>query len=180
MNQPNHLIQKMQQGDEKAFADIYQMYSGAIQGVIYAILRDRELTEEVVQDVFVKVWNNCSSYTVGKGRFYTWLLNIARNAAIDRTRSKDFKNSNKNLATENFVDILSGHDNLSKKMDALGIRKFVEALKPICIQIIDLLYFKGFTQVEAAKEMNSPLGTLKTRARNCINELRNKVKDDTV
>ncbi|GAB5399819.1 MAG: sigma-70 family RNA polymerase sigma factor [Aureisphaera sp.] len=173
MTQPDSLIEEMQRGSEKAFSSIYEMYSGAIHGVIYVILKDKELTEETLQDVFIKVWNNSKSYTIGKGRFYTWLLNIARNAAIDRTRSKDFKNSNKNLNTENFVDIVAGHDNLSKKMDALGLRTFVESLKPICIQIIDLLYFRGFTQAEAAKELDSPLGTVKTRARNCINELRN-------
>ncbi|MDC8003569.1 sigma-70 family RNA polymerase sigma factor [Aureisphaera galaxeae] len=180
MTQPNHLIEAMQQGNEKAFSSIYQMYSGAIQGVIYTILKDTDLTQEVLQDVFVKVWNNSQSYTIGKGRFYTWLLNIARNAAIDKTRSKDYKNHSKNLSTENFVDILSGHDNLSRRMDALGIKKFVEALKPICVQIIDLLYFKGFTQSEAAKELNSPLGTIKTRARNCISELRSQVLENTV
>ena len=118
MDQPNHLIEAMQQGNEKAFSTIYQMYSGAIHGVIYTILKDRDLSEEVLQDVFVKVWNNCQSYTIGKGRFYTWLLNIARNAAIDKTRSKDFKNSNKNLSTDNFVDILAGHDNLSRDLIA--------------------------------------------------------------
>ncbi|MBX2828332.1 MAG: sigma-70 family RNA polymerase sigma factor [Flavobacteriaceae bacterium] len=180
MNQPDHLIEAMQQGNEKAFSSIYQMYSGAINGVIYTILKDRNLTEEVLQDVFVKVWNNSQSYTIGKGRFYTWLLNIARNAAIDKTRSKDFKNSGKNLTTDNFVDILAGHDNLSRRMDALGIKKFVEALKPICVKIIDLLYFKGFTQAEAAEELDSPLGTIKTRARNCIGELRTAILEEKI
>ena len=175
MTQPDHLIKEIQHGNEKAFSSIYEMYSGAIHGVIFAILKDQSLTEEVLQDVFIKVWNNSQSYTLGKGRFYTWLLNIARNTAIDRLRSKDYKNASKNLTTENFVDIISGHDNLSGKMDAIGIKKFVEALKPICIQIIDLLYFKGFTQAETAKELDSPLGTIKTRARNCMNELRNLV-----
>ncbi|NND63845.1 MAG: sigma-70 family RNA polymerase sigma factor [Flavobacteriaceae bacterium] len=172
MNQPDELIIKMQQGSESAFASIYQLYSKAIHGVIIPVVRDQEIAEEILQDVFVKVWNNANSYNINKGRFYTWLLNIARNAAIDKTRSKAFKNSQKNLTTDNFVHILEGPDNLSGKLDAIGLQRFIDNLKPICIQLIDLLYFKGFTQAETAKELDSPLGTIKTRARNCINELR--------
>ena len=172
MNQPDAIILEMQNGNHDAFSKIYGMYSKAIYGVVIAIVRDNSLAEEVLQDVFIKVWNNSGSYTLQKGRFYTWLLNIARNAAIDTTRSKAFKNSSKNLTTENFVDILAGHDDLSLKTDSIGIKKYVEALKPLCIQIIELLYFKGYTQAETAKTLETPLGTIKTRARACINELR--------
>ncbi len=172
MNQPDLIILEMQKGDHHAFSKIYEMYSKAIYGVIIPIVRDSDLAEEVLQDVFVKVWNNSASYTPQKGRFYTWLLNIARNAAIDTTRSKAFKNATKNLTTENFVDILAGHDDLSERTNSIGIRKFVDALKPMCIQIIDLLYFKGYTQAETAETLAIPLGTIKTRARACIKELR--------
>ena len=172
MNQPDALILEMQNGSYSAFSKLYEMYSKAIHGVIITIVRDSLIAEEVLQDVFVKVWNSSNSYSSNKGRFYTWLLNIARNAAIDTTRSKAFKNSSKNLTTDNFVNILAGHDNLSKKTDSIGIEKYVAALKPACIQLIDLLYFKGFTQAETAESLQTPLGTIKTRARNCINELR--------
>jgi len=172
MNQPDDLILEMQQGSEKAFSQLYEMYSRAIYSVIHVILRDNDLTEEVLQDVFIKVWKNADSYSVDKGRFYTWLLNIARNTAIDKTRSKSFKNSNKNLHTENFVYVIGGHDNLNQKTDTIGIQKFVNKLKPLCIKLLDLLYFKGYTQSETAEELETPLGTVKTRARNCIKDLR--------
>ncbi|AFL81989.1 RNA polymerase sigma factor, sigma-70 family [Aequorivita sublithincola DSM 14238] len=172
MEQPNTLIIAMQNGDEKAFSRLYTMYSEAIQGIIYSIVLDENTAEELLQDVFIKVWNNASSYSVDKGRFFTWLLNIARNTAIDETRSKSFKNSRKNLSTSNFVDILSSSDSLNTKTNSIGIKKFVDALKPACIKIIDLLYFKGFTQAEASKTLEIPLGTLKTRNRTCINDLR--------
>lgn len=172
MDQPDALILEMQHGNHAAFSKIYEMYSKAIYGVVITIVRDESLAEEVLQDVFVKVWNNSNSYTPTKGRFYTWLLNIARNTAIDMTRSKAFKNSAKNLTTENFVDIIAGHDNLSAKTDAIGLKKYLAALKPTCIQIIELLYFKGYTQAETAKTLETPLGTIKTRARNCIGDLR--------
>jgi len=172
MEQPNILIEAMQQGNETAFSKLYSMYSEALNGIIYSIVLDEEIAEEVLQDVFVKIWNNASTYAIGKGRFFTWILNIARNTAIDRTRSKSFKNSKKNLSTANFVDILVSNDDLNKKTNAIGIKKFVDALKPACIKIIDLLFFKGYTQADAAEELEIPLGTLKTRNRTCLNDLR--------
>lgn len=172
MEQPNDLIIALQNRNEKAFSRLYTMYSEAIYGIIYSIVQDEKVAEEVLQDVFVKVWNNAPSYNVDKGRYFTWLLNIARNTAIDETRSKSFKNSRKNLSTTNFVDIVPSSDSLNKKTNAIGLKKFVDALKPACIKIIDLLYFKGFTQAEASKTLEIPLGTLKTRNRACIKELR--------
>jgi len=172
MEQPNDLIIAMQGGDEKAFSKLYTMYSEAMHGIIYSIVLDEGVAEEVLQDVFIKIWDNSKSYSVEKGRFFTWILNIARNTAIDQTRSKAYKNSKKNLSTTNFVDILSSHENLNKKVNAIGIKRFVEKLKPACIKIIDLLYFKGFTQADAAKDLDLPLGTLKTRNRNCLRDLR--------
>ncbi|HPF12408.1 MAG TPA: sigma-70 family RNA polymerase sigma factor [Flavobacteriaceae bacterium] len=172
MSQPDELILEMQQGSEKAFSTIYDRYSKAIYSIILVILKDQELAQEVLQDVFIKVWKNAHTYSLEKGRFYTWLLNIARNSAIDKTRSKSYKNTSKNLSADNFVHVLGGTDDLSLKTDTIGIRKLVEKLKPLCIQLLDLLYFKGYTQVETAEAMDTPLGTIKTRARNCINELR--------
>lgn len=175
--QPNDLIIKMQQGDESAFAKLYEMYAKSIYTVIYVILKDPQITEEVLQDVFVKVWNNAQKYDVQKGRFYTWVLNIARNAAIDKTRSKLFKNENKTQHTDSFVDILKGTDNLSSKTDSIGLQSWVDKLKPICVKLIDFLYFKGYTQAEVAETMDTPLGTIKTRARTCIKNLRELLKE---
>ena len=172
MEQPNGLIIEMQGGNERAFSRIYALYSEAIFGIVNSIVLDESVAEEILQDVFVKVWNNANSYDIKKGRFFTWLLNIARNAAIDSTRSKASKNSKKNLSTSNFVNILLDNDNLNQKTNAIGIKKFVDKLKPACIKIIDLLYFKGFTQSEASKTLEIPLGTVKTRNRNCIKDLR--------
>jgi len=172
MEQPNSLITELQKGSEKAFSRIYELYSKAIFGVLHGIVNDEYLAEELLQDVFVKIWNNASSYSKEKGRFFTWILNIARNTAIDALRSKAFKNSQRNLSTDNFVDIIASTDSLNRKTDAIGIKKFIDLLKPTCVKIIDLLYFKGYTQVDAAESLEMPLGTLKTRNRNCINELR--------
>ncbi|WP_163515496.1 RNA polymerase sigma factor [Gelidibacter japonicus] len=166
------LISKFQQKDEKAFEKLYRMYSESMHGVIYNIVRDHALAEEVMQDVFIKAWNNANSYSAEKGRFFTWILNIARNAAIDKTRSKTFKNSRKNLDAEYFVDILQHSDSLDDQTDAIGIKKFVSQLAKKCIEVIELLYFQGFTQKEASETLDIPIGTIKTRNRNCIKELR--------
>lgn len=170
------LIEKFKEKDVKAFEALYEMYYKNVQGVVFNIVRDREIAEEVAQDVFIKAWHNAESYSAAKGRFFTWIINIARNAAIDKIRSKNFKNSSKNLNAEIFVDILENHDSLDSKTDAIGIKKFVKQLKETCIKVIELLYFKGYTQKEVAENLDLPLGTVKTRNRNCINELRLMLK----
>lgn len=166
------LVKKFQQKDQKAFEELYKMYGQSMHGVIYNIVRDDDIAEELMQDVFIKAWNNSNSYSSEKGRFFTWLLNIARNAAIDKTRSKAFKNSKKNLDVEYFVDILQTIESLDDKTDAIGIKKFVSKLAKKCIEVIELLYFKGYTQQEASEALDMPIGTIKTRNRNCIKELR--------
>ncbi len=169
------LISQFKKKDEKAFETLYHMYSDSMHGVIYNIVRDHNIAEEVMQDVFIKAWNNASSYASEKGRFFTWLLNIARNSAIDKTRSKSFKNSRKNLDVGYFVDILETSESLDDKTDAIGITKYVSNLAKKCIEIIELLYFKGYTQKEASETLDMPIGTIKTRNRNCIKELREMV-----
>lgn len=166
------LISKFQEKDEKAFEALYNMYSKSMHGVIYNIVRDHNIAEEVMQDVFIKAWHKSESYDATKGRFFTWILNISRNAAIDKTRSKRFKNNSKNLDAEYFVDILPAQDDLNNSTDAIGVGKFVSLLKQKCIEVLELLYFKGYTQKEAAETLEIPIGTVKTRNRNCINELR--------
>lgn len=170
--QPDGLIAELQNKNPKAFERIYERYSESLFGVIYNIIRDQHIAEEILQDVFIKIWNNAEAYNPSKGRFFTWALNIARNSAMDKTRSKAFKNSKKNLTADFFVDILEDKSSFSNRVDAIGIKKYIKALKPYCEQIIELLYFKGYTQAETAEELDTPLGTIKTRSRNCIQSLR--------
>lgn len=169
------LVTKFQQKDQKAFEELYNMYGDSMHSVIFNIVRDNDIAEEIMQDVFIKAWNNSASYSADKGRFFTWILNIARNAAIDKTRSKSFKNSKKNLNADYFVDILPTSESLDDQTNAIGIRKFVSRLAKKCIEVIELLYFKGYTQQEASEALDMPIGTVKTRNRNCIKELRTMV-----
>ena len=159
--------------DDKAFTLMYDMYSKNLYGVIYNLINDREEAKHVLQEVFVKIWKNIEQYNESKGRFFTWIINIARNTTIDKIRSTGFKNSRKNLSSDNFVHLLDDSNKLSHMIDSIGIQEFVKKLKPKCIQIINLLFFKGYTQQEASDELEIPLGTVKTQNRNCINDLRN-------
>ena len=168
-------VLKFQEKDVKAFEYLYDNYKQSLLGVIFTIVKDDAIAEEILQDVFIKAWHNSDTYNSSKGRFFTWMLNIARNAAIDKTRSKNYKNSLKNQNTDNFVDILETYDNLDATTNSIGIKKFVDKLAEKCKEVINLLYFKGYTQKEAAETLKMPIGTVKTRNRNCINELRNIV-----
>ncbi|WP_046758049.1 RNA polymerase sigma factor [Kordia jejudonensis] len=166
------LIKKFKNKDPKALEALYDMYNESIFGVIHTIVKNDDIATEVMQDVFVKAWNKSDSYTAGKGRFFTWLLNIARNAAIDKVRSKSFKNAQQNHDIDFFVHSIETHDSLDQKTNAIGIKQYIEKLTENCKKVVDYIYFKGYTQKETAEALDIPLGTVKTRNRNCIKELR--------
>tara|TARA_R110002012_G_scaffold65950_7_gene172737 strand:+ start:798 stop:1331 length:534 start_codon:yes stop_codon:yes gene_type:complete len=167
------IVEQFQKKVADAFQKLYNMYSENICGVINTIVKNNSVAEEICQDVFMKAWNNAESYNASKGRFFTWILNIARNAAIDEIRSKSHKNSKKNLSADYFVGILeSMTDSEEGKEDIIGLKKLLVNLKDKCIEIIELLYFKGLTQKEVSKELDIPLGTVKTRNRSCISQIR--------
>ena len=171
----DRLVERFRKKDMKAFETLYGMYSENIMGAVNVIVKDDAAAEEITQDVFLKIWDKAHSYDPSKGRFFTWVLNIARNAAIDHWRSQSYKNQKKNLTADFFVDILASKDNLDKKVDAIGLKSLVSNLRTKCLEIIELLYFKGFTHKDAATELDIPIGTIKTRNRNCVEELRTKL-----
>ena len=166
------LLPLLQKKDDRSFTLLYDNYSKSLYGIIFNLVKDKEESEDVLQEVFVKIWKNIDTYNTSKGRLYTWMLNIARNTSIDKLRSKNFNNSQKNLSSDNFVHLFEDSNKVVNKIDAIGIQEFVKKLKPKCIQIIDLLFFKGYTQQEASEELEIPLGTVKTQNRMCMNDLR--------
>jgi len=166
------LIAALGKRDKIAAEALYDMYSASLFGVISRIVIDTDTAEDVLQDTFVKIWNSFASYSAEKGRLFTWMVNIARNLAIDKIRSKDFKNQNKNQELENNVTFIDEKRNTVYNPELLGIKDLVEKLKPEQKSILDLVYFKGYTHVEAADELGVPLGTIKTRLRMAIVQLR--------
>lgn len=162
----------LQSKDEKAFSYLYDNYSGALYGVILKVLNQEELANDVLQEVFVKVWKNIEQYDSTKGRLYTWMLNIARNLAIDMLRSKRFQQDQKTTDIDNNVYFNDNKSSSTHNVDTLGLKKSVMNLKPEFRILVDLAYFQGFTQEEISKTLNIPLGTVKTRLRNAIIELK--------
>lgn len=166
------LVGKLKSRDTIAIQALYDMYSGALFGVISRIIQQNEVSEDLLQETFIRIWNSAGSYDSSKGRLFTWMMNIARNLSIDKLRSKDFKNSSKNQDIENTVDFLDAHKGVTFNADTLGLKDMVTELKPDFIKVLNLVYFKGYTHNEAAEELNLPLGTVKTRLRMAIVELR--------
>lgn len=166
------LITLMQTGDQSAFEYLYDHYSGALNAVIFKLVNDQHLAEDILQEAFVKIWNNFSSYDASKGRLFTWMLNITRNLTIDTMRSKSYKKQSKIQETESVVRYTSNNIDENNKFDALGIRQQTMQLKEDQKQVIDLAYFEGFTQEEISEKLGIPLGTVKTRMRTAISVLR--------
>jgi RNA polymerase sigma-70 factor, ECF subfamily len=161
--------------DQKAFAYLYDNYSKALFGVIFAIVADVEESEDVLQKTFLKIWENFDSYDISKGRLYTWMLNIARNIGIDYMRSKHNKNKIQNVNQN--VYTINNLVSEAESIDAIGLKQVVESLKSEYLILIELAYFKGYTQDEISKELDIPLGTVKTRIRKALLILRGKLKE---
>ena len=166
------LVNALKRQETIAIKALYDMYSGALLGVISRIVIHTEVAEDLLQETFIKIWNSASSYDPSKGRLFTWMMNVARNLSIDKLRSKDFKNSNKNQDIENNVNFIDEQRKVTFNADTLGLKELVTKLKPEFKSVLDMIYFKGYTHVEAAEELNLPLGTVKTRVRMAILELR--------
>jgi RNA polymerase sigma-70 factor (ECF subfamily) len=166
------LVALLKNRDNKAFAYLYDHYSGALYNIILQIISDAEVANDVLQEVFVNVWRKMEQYDTGKGRLFTWMLNIARNAAIDTMRSRGFRNSLKNQSIEDNVDIIPGYNINQPGIDTIGLRKVLEKLKEEQRTLIELAYFKGYTHEEIAEQEKIPLGTVKTRIRNALIQLR--------
>ena len=166
------LVRALKAQETIAIQALYDMYSGALLGVITRIIQHAEISEDLLQETFIKIWNSANSYDSSKGRLFTWMMNIARNLAIDKLRSKDFRNANKNQDIENNVDFIDSQKKITFNSDTLGLKEMVVALKPEFTDVLEMVYFKGYTHVEAAEELNLPLGTVKTRIRMAIMELR--------
>lgn len=164
------IVELLRQGDKAAISLLYDNYSDALFGVILRIVQQEELAEEILQDTFLKIWKFRESYDDNKGRFFTWMLNIARNTAIDQTRLKSFSQKNQDL--DNVVSIIDDQNQDHFNVDTIGISELIKQLPEEHRSIIDLVYFKGYTHIEAAEELSLPLGTLKTRLRLAIIQLR--------
>ncbi|EQB92064.1 sigma-70 family RNA polymerase sigma factor [Elizabethkingia anophelis] len=156
---------------------MYDNYSGALYGVIFRIVQSKEYTEEIIQDVFVKIWNSVHQYDSQKGRFYTWMINIARNTAIDYLKSKGFQNELKNQSIPDFVYNSTALSTCNNTSDFIGFNNVLESLETDKQELINMAYYQGYTQNEISEQLKIPLGTVKTKMRNALMKLKDLLKD---
>ncbi len=160
---------------DKAFvALIYDNYSANLYGVVKAILRDDDLAQDVLQDSFVKIWRNAEQYDEKRSKLFTWLLRICRNTAIDKLRSLN-KQSGAEIHKEYsnvYID-----ENLSGKEAVDNLTKVLAKLNCKYREVLIAIYFRGLTQVEVSEDLDIPLGTVKTRLRIGLRELKEALAD---
>ena len=168
----DELVERLKMRDRPAFEYLYDHYSAALFGLISKMITDNHLAEDILQEAFVKIWNNFSTYDASKGRLFTWMVNLTRNLAIDTLRSKAFKKQAKIQKSDIAVGNVSDSADEIGKHDAMGIRTQLQMLKEDQKEIIDMAYFNGFTQDEISKKLGIPLGTVKTRMRTAISNLK--------
>ena len=170
----DQLVALLKQQSREAFNYIYDNYAAVLLGVIKRIVYDDETARDILQETFVKIWDNIARYDPGKGRIYTWMINIARNAAIDKTRSKGEVMKGKIRRGEEIVHTVSERVKTEIQTDTIGLTNLVGNLKPEHQIIVQLAYFEGYTLDEIAKKLGLPLGTVKTRMRSAIKQLRSQ------
>jgi RNA polymerase sigma factor (sigma-70 family) len=168
----SELVSLLKARDNKAYSYLYDNYAGALYTIVCQVIGDTDAANDVLQEVFINVWRKIESYDPVKGRLFTWMMNIARNASIDVVRSKSYQNSTKNQSLDFGSEFEAGGSASVPNVDNIGFRKVLERLKKEHRVLIELAYFKGYTHEEIAAIESIPLGTVKTRIRHALIQLR--------
>ena len=171
----HELVVLLNEQSNDAFNYLYDHYSAALFTIITQIIPDKDTAGDVLQEVFVNIWRKINTYDSAKGRLFTWMLNIARNAAIDKIRSKGYRDNQRN---QPITESESGGMEMSSNpvVNDVGLKKVLATLNEEYRKLIDLSYFQGFTHEEIAKMLGMPLGTVKTRIRTAISQLRTMIR----
>jgi RNA polymerase sigma-70 factor, ECF subfamily len=174
------LLQRIGQRDRQAFAQIYDRYSGLLYSTILRVLNNPDEAADVLQDVFVQIWDKAAGYDPALGKPFNWLLTLARNRAIDRLRSLrrryDFIEEI-TLETESEAQSPApGPGEAFSQEQAAFIRRAVATLPMEQRQAIEMAFLGGMTQNEIAASLNQPLGTVKARIRRGMLKLRDILK----
>lgn len=167
--QEDELVFQLKSKNQKAFSYLYDNYAPAVYGVICKTLKSKEASEDCLQEVFVKVWNNIEGYQPDRGRLFTWLSSITRNHVIDTLRSKNYKETASTLEHTEFSE---KNRPVTALYDTLGIWKFVGRLREDHQNIVRLFYHSGHTQQEISNMLCIPVGTVKTKMRQAISSLK--------
>ncbi|MBX2827619.1 MAG: RNA polymerase sigma factor [Flavobacteriaceae bacterium] len=161
------LIQQLREKNPKALSSLYDKYAGALYGVILRICKEESLAQDVLQETFLKIWNNAASYDSDKGRFYTWAYRIARNTALNETRTPS-----KLIQTEDLSVYKEKEAAEEVTIDAIKLNGSIRKLEKHHQKALELVYFNGLTHREAHEEMGVPLGTFKSYIQQALRKLR--------
>lgn len=161
------LLNALRAGHRKAFEELYDRFAPCFLGVLTRIVQHPDQAQDLLQDSFVKIWQNIHRYDPAKGRLFTWMLRIVRNSAFDHLqRAKSSHEYIETIPLEQLGIVMPSYQ-------TTGLTSWVRSILSIEQQhIIDLIYFRGYTRQEIADEFNLPVGTVKTRLRTALHRLR--------
>lgn len=165
-------------GEIHALEQLYDRYSALVFSVSLRVLADRQLAEDVTQEVFLRLWRRPESYNPDRGRLLSWLMSVTRNRAIDERRRLSRRTRTEEQGDEPTAELreIDGRDDPQLAAAAADIRRVVriamDELPPAQRRVIELAYFAGLTQTEIAERTGVPLGTVKTRVRLAMRKLR--------
>ena len=170
----HHIVQLLEKGDQAAINLLYENYSDSLYGVILKITKNEELAQDALQESFVKIWKNAKKYDSSKAKLFTWLYRIARNTAIDKLRSFNNRFHKEVQIDKSDVYILP---TASLNQDVIDLREHVTKLEEKYQIVLNALFFEGMTQQEASDELDIPLGTIKSRLKIGLRDLRKIFND---
>lgn len=166
------LIRRLKLRDKQAISELYDHYGKTLYGIILKVVAQNEaLAQDILQDAFVKIWKNGHRFDEQKGTLFTWMLNICRNQAIDRTRSATYRRQAGKQDMDHRLTNNIEHS-YAPNTEHIGLRSEVAKLEEKYREIIELIYFQGFTQREVVDHLEIPLGTVKSRVRIGLRELK--------
>jgi RNA polymerase sigma-70 factor (ECF subfamily) len=172
----SELLRAVARGDEAAFARVYDRYAPILLGLMLRILRSRPEAEDVLQEVFLQVWQQARSFDPARGRAFTWLATLARSRAIDRLRAVDSRERAAQRSVEDGQPPAAesqrwADEEAIRAERAEAVRAALAELPEEQRQVLVLAYLDGMSQSEIAAAKNQPLGTVKTRTRTGLKRL---------
>jgi RNA polymerase sigma-70 factor (ECF subfamily) len=176
------LLLAVSKRDRDAFRELHQRYSGVLYSTAYKVLNDESEAEDVVQDVFVQIWDKADMYDPLRGRPLTWAVTLTRNKAIDRLRSSQRRfrlkdEFEREVETTSHRPSVDSVDRVYSREKNRIIRSAVLELSSEQREAIEMAFFKGLTQHEIAEELQQPLGTVKARIRRGMMKLKKVIKN---
>lgn len=169
------LIWALQQKQKTAFEYLYNNYSGALYTIILNIIPDTFLCEDLLQEVFIKIWRKMYAYDASKGALFTWMLNIAKNHAIDTALSAGYRIKRKSVETSSAMFITEKGNFFDP--ENIGLRKMVNRLDKSFRDVIVFSYFQGCTDEQISRLLGTPIGTVKTWKRKALIQLRKLLQE---